>query len=468
MARRRRRQARRGRVLRRTGDRRCGSRDDGLRRAAQGGPATAGGWHELEIRRRLVALDLGAGRLREARARRAPGRLLRACSWRPMAAVLPAPALRCSPASGPSRPRSGGARTPRPARTASASGSRRRTRASRASGCSRSSRPQPGERMLEVGPGTGYYSLDVAARLDGGTLAVFDIQQEMLDHVMRAAQRARASRTSSRRSATRSTLPYEDDSFDARLPRHRAGRDPGPGAALARAGARVLKPGGRLVVGELFGDPHMVTLGKLRERAARAGLRVRAPARHAARVTSRASGKLTSAPARAALDRERAAAASHPPALARSERSRMATAYARRRRVRRGLDRAGAAAAPRSIATAPALACGRPRSSLSRWAPTSSSSSPCAARRPRLRGLPPLGRAPATLLVSLRPRRDLVRRREGCRGALRPAARAPAAGGGRRDGADAPVSRASLPVRRAGRRRSRHGARAASPGPTAR
>jgi ubiquinone/menaquinone biosynthesis C-methylase UbiE len=37
--------------------------------------------------------------------------------------------------------------------------------------------------------------------------------------------------------------------------------------------ARVLKPGGRLVVGELFGDPHMVTAGRLRERAGRDGLR---------------------------------------------------------------------------------------------------------------------------------------------------------------------------------------------------
>jgi hypothetical protein len=32
-----------------------------------------------------------------------------------------------------------------------------------------------------------------------------------------------------------------------------------------------VRPGGRLVIGELFGDPHMVTLGTLRERAERAG-----------------------------------------------------------------------------------------------------------------------------------------------------------------------------------------------------
>jgi hypothetical protein len=34
----------------------------------------------------------------------------------------------------------------------------------------------------------------------------------------------------------------------------------------------VLRPGGRLVVGELFGDPHWVSPKRLRERAEAAGL----------------------------------------------------------------------------------------------------------------------------------------------------------------------------------------------------
>jgi hypothetical protein len=34
----------------------------------------------------------------------------------------------------------------------------------------------------------------------------------------------------------------------------------------------VLKPGGRLVVGELMGDPHYVSFGSLQQRAAGAGL----------------------------------------------------------------------------------------------------------------------------------------------------------------------------------------------------
>src|SRR5215210_566892 len=48
-------------------------------------------------------------------------------------------------------------------------------------------RPQAGETVLEVGPGTGYYSLRVAEWLQpGGALHVFDLQQEMLDHTLRA------------------------------------------------------------------------------------------------------------------------------------------------------------------------------------------------------------------------------------------------------------------------------------------
>jgi hypothetical protein len=38
------------------------------------------------------------------------------------------------------------------------------------------------------------------------------------------------------------------------------------------ASSRVLKPGGRLIVGELFGNPHWVSPGRLRERDERAGL----------------------------------------------------------------------------------------------------------------------------------------------------------------------------------------------------
>jgi ubiquinone/menaquinone biosynthesis C-methylase UbiE len=125
--------------------------------------------------------------------------------------------------------------------------------------------PQRGERLLEVGPGTGHYSLDVAERLDGGTLSVFDIQQEMLDHVLRRASERGIRNIEPTLGDARAT-GYEDSSFDGAYLVTVLGEIPDQDAAL-RELARVLRPGARLVVGEMFGDPHMVTLAKLRERA---------------------------------------------------------------------------------------------------------------------------------------------------------------------------------------------------------
>jgi ubiquinone/menaquinone biosynthesis C-methylase UbiE len=150
--------------------------------------------------------------------------------------------------------------------------------------------PQPGERILEVGPGTGYYSLDVAGRLDGGSLDVFDIQQEMLDHVTRRAQEGGV-RNIVPRLGDAQSLPYEDGTFDGAFLVTVLGEIPDQSAAL-RELARILRPGGRLVVGELFGDPHMVTLGKLRQRAQDAGLaferRLGTPLAYFARFTAAA------------------------------------------------------------------------------------------------------------------------------------------------------------------------------------
>src|SRR4051794_10019750 len=75
--------------------------------------------------------------------------------------------------------------------------------------------PQPGERVLEVGPGTGYYTLDVAEWVaPGGRLDIFDLQQEMLDHTMRrAGERGVANITASQGDARK--LPCPDATFDA-------------------------------------------------------------------------------------------------------------------------------------------------------------------------------------------------------------------------------------------------------------
>jgi ubiquinone/menaquinone biosynthesis C-methylase UbiE len=150
--------------------------------------------------------------------------------------------------------------------------------------------PQPGERILEIGPGTGYYTLDMAAwvggtaRSDsadsqesaadanpaGGTVEIFDLQQEFLDHVMRrAAERGLRNVVPTQGDAT--ALPYDDSSMDAVVLTAVLGEIPDRAAAL-REIHRVLEANGRLIVGEIFGDPHYTSLSSLRLQAAAVGL----------------------------------------------------------------------------------------------------------------------------------------------------------------------------------------------------
>jgi ubiquinone/menaquinone biosynthesis C-methylase UbiE len=132
-------------------------------------------------------------------------------------------------------------------------------------------RPRSGERLLEIGVGTGYYSLDLAEWVGPeGTLELFDLQQEFLDHVMRAAgERRLTNLVPAQGDAT--NLPYEDASVDAVILTAVLGEIPDSAAAL-REVRRVLKPTGRLVVGELFGDPHFTTRASLERMGAEAGL----------------------------------------------------------------------------------------------------------------------------------------------------------------------------------------------------
>jgi len=133
--------------------------------------------------------------------------------------------------------------------------------------------PHPRQRMLEVGPGTGYHSLPVAGWLEpGGTLDVLDIQQEMLDDLMGRARERGIENIAPRRGDARS-LPYPDSTFDGAYLVTVLGEIPDQAAAL-RELHRVLRPGARLVVGEIPPlDPHFVRFAVLRRRCASAGFR---------------------------------------------------------------------------------------------------------------------------------------------------------------------------------------------------
>ena len=86
--------------------------------------------------------------------------------------------------------------------------------------------PRAGERVLEIGPGVGYYTLDMAEWVGPeGKIEIFDLQQEFLDHVgKRAAERGLTNitppRATPRPSPTRTTrwTPWSSPPSSARSP----------------------------------------------------------------------------------------------------------------------------------------------------------------------------------------------------------------------------------------------------------
>ena len=131
-------------------------------------------------------------------------------------------------------------------------------------------RPCHGERILEIGPGTGLQTLHVAPHLGpDGRLDIVDIQQEMLDHVMARAERANLS-TIHPHCADARELPFDAGTFDAVYLVTALGEIPEPERVLGAA-ATVLKPGGRLIVGEFF-DRHWIPFGRLHRLADSRGL----------------------------------------------------------------------------------------------------------------------------------------------------------------------------------------------------
>lgn len=119
--------------------------------------------------------------------------------------------------------------------------------------------------MLEVGPGVGVHAIPVArAVAPDGALDVIDIQPAMIA-TLRTRARAASVRNVFAICGDATTLPYGDATFDAAVLITVLGEIPEPDAAL-RELKRVLKPDGRLVIGETLVDPDFVSLRVLRSR----------------------------------------------------------------------------------------------------------------------------------------------------------------------------------------------------------
>jgi ubiquinone/menaquinone biosynthesis C-methylase UbiE len=139
---------------------------------------------------------------------------------------------------------------------------------------------ESGERVLEIGPGIGYYSLDVAARVGtAGRLVCLDVQRGMLAETRRRLDSAGRPARFVRASAV--ALPFASGSFDRALLITVLGEIPDRPGAL-REIHRVLRPEGRLSVSEQLPDPDFVTVAALRSELGEAGFSERSTRRHLA------------------------------------------------------------------------------------------------------------------------------------------------------------------------------------------
>ena len=138
-------------------------------------------------------------------------------------------------------------------------GCAKRLRPSPASGCSKSDRA----------PATTRFPWP-SGSVRRGRSSLLDVQQDFLDHTTSRAREHGLSNLVPTL-ADAQAMPYDDATFDGAYLATVLGEIPDRSAAL-RELRRVVKPGGRVVFGELFGDPHMVTEGALRREAEAAGL----------------------------------------------------------------------------------------------------------------------------------------------------------------------------------------------------
>jgi ubiquinone/menaquinone biosynthesis C-methylase UbiE len=113
---------------------------------------------------------------------------------------------------------------------------------------------QPGETVLEVGPGPGAFTVDAARRAgtEGKVFAV-DIQPKMIAKLEQRLQEASVTNVEAR-VASAYDLPIEDGTADRAFLITVLPEIPDPVRAL-REIRRVLGPGGRLSVTEEFTDP---------------------------------------------------------------------------------------------------------------------------------------------------------------------------------------------------------------------
>ena len=118
---------------------------------------------------------------------------------------------------------------------------------------------EQGMNVLEIGPGKGSYTIEVARRIYPGKLYAFDISKEVVDNLIKRLQSNKVTNIDVRVEDV-FNLSLEDDSVDRIFMVTCLPEIPNPGEAVTRL-VRVLKPGGLFCTCELLFDPDYPLMG---------------------------------------------------------------------------------------------------------------------------------------------------------------------------------------------------------------
>jgi len=124
-------------------------------------------------------------------------------------------------------------------------------------------------RVLEMGPGSGYFSVEVARRIPYGHLELFDLQQEMLEKARVKLEKA-GLHNAGFTQGDAINLPFGENAFDVVFLVAVLGEVTDPEVCL-RGIYRILRPSGLLSITEQPGDPDFLPLPVVRLLAEKAG-----------------------------------------------------------------------------------------------------------------------------------------------------------------------------------------------------
>ena len=133
---------------------------------------------------------------------------------------------------------------------------------------------EPGMTVLEIGPGNGRYTIELARRVGPtGKLVTVDIEPNMIERVTRKAEVEGITNLDARVSNIYD-LPFNDGTFDAASMITVIGEIPEPQRAMQEF-YRVLTPGGILAFSEILMDPDYPLAATLIRQASQEGFRLK-------------------------------------------------------------------------------------------------------------------------------------------------------------------------------------------------